>query len=535
MVNAPLFFVFVPLFASIIVFLFNKPFVAKSLFVVQLLMALVFVGYVLFLNQHPDQNVIVFGGWDRQFAIGFYNDTLSLSFIGLTILMWTVMLIYTFKTNQKENKFLFFFMFLQGIFMGLLQTNDLFNLFVFMELMAVLITILIVYKKSGQSFRAGIFYLLVTTVGSMFFLLGIIFIYYVYGTINIQMVMENIHQFSDRNIVKLAFIMMLSGLSIKAAIFPLFTWLPRAHGVAQSSISALLSGLIVKGALYLFVRIIIQMYQNANYGVENVLFYVGVVTALVGVGFALVQKDLKQILAYHTVSQVGIMMMGLFAGGITSYAGGLLHIFNHALFKSLLFLGAGVVIQRYHTKKVSEIRGVMKTMPLTGILLVVGMLSISGAPFFNGFVSKNLVKYDFKYDTLKMVLFTLINIGTVTSFLKFSQILFGPKTQSFIVTDRKQQFAMLILGLFCLGIGVFYYPLGQWLYGFDLKMVQLFDVSQWIDYALYVMIGLVLYRYVIVKDFKPLKRMRELSISFENANYLFILYMVAITVLIFIR
>ena len=533
MVYVPLLFLFLPVVASVIVYLIDHIWVRRSLFLVQIMMLAMFVLYAQFLTQHPDQNMLVFGGWDETFAISFYNDTLSLAFVGLSILMWSVLLLYTFKSNRNEPKFLFFFMFLEGIFLGLLQTNDLFNLFVFLELMTVIITILIVYKKTGPSFKAGIFYLLINTIGAMFFLLGIIFLYYVFGTINIQLIKANIHLYADRNIVKLAFIMMISGLSIKGAFFPLFTWLPKAHGVAQSTISALLSGLIVKGALYLFARVAIDMYAGAQYQTQELLFYVGATTAIVGVIFALVQKDLKQILAYHTVSQVGIMVMGLFSNSYLSYIGGLLHIFNHALFKSLLFLGVGVVVTKFHTKKVTEIRGLFRTMPVTSILLIVGMLSISGAPLFNGFVSKNLVKYDFKYDMFKMALFTIINIGTVTSFIKFSQILFGQKTQSVIVTDRKQQSAMAILAILCVVTGLFYKPLFLFFFNLDLSYVKLFDLQQWLDYFLYVGIGLLLYHFVIKKDFKPFKAIRNLSISFENANYMFILYMVFIAVFVF--
>lgn len=534
MIYFPILFVFIPVLSSLLVYLVSHRMASRFLFVTQASMIVLFVLYARYVSMHPDQTLLVFGGWDSLFAISFFNDGLSVGFIGLTVILWFILLIYTFKTNRDENKFLFFFMFLQGIFLGLIQTNDLFNLFVFLELMTVIITILIAYKKTGLAFKASIFYLLVNTIGAMFFLLGIILIYYVYGTINIQYLSQHIHLYSDEGLVKLAYIMMLSGLSVKGAFFPLFTWLPKAHGVAQTTISALLSGLIVKGALYMFIRIHMEMFETAHYGLEDVMFYVGVVTAIGGVIFALVQKDLKQILAYHTVSQIGIMLIGLSSAADYSYVGGLMHIFNHALFKSLLFLGAGTVIQNYHTKKVSEIRGVMRSMPWTGILLIVGMLSISGAPFFNGFVSKTLVKYDFKYDTFKMILFWIINIGTVTSFLKFSQILFGQRKQSFIYTDRKQQFAMTLIAILCVAIGIFYLPLGSFILGKDLSYVKIFDLRQWIDYALYLMAGLLLYRYVIKKDFKPLVKIRELSISFENANYLFILYMVLIAFAVFI-
>jgi multicomponent Na+:H+ antiporter subunit D len=531
----PVFFVFIPIIGALIVYLFKGRFPAYLLFLCQAVLIGLYVSYLLALGSNPNISLVVFGGWDELFAISFHNDRLSLTFVGLTIFMWTMLLLYTFKTNQDENKFLFFLMFLQGIFLGLIQTNDLFNLFVFLELMTVLITILIAYKKTGPSFRAGIYYLLLNTIGAMFFLIGIIMIYYVYGTINIQYLIENMHLYADEKLIRLAYVMMLSGISVKAAFFPLFTWLPMAHGVAQTSISALLSGLVVKGALYMYIRINLNMFSSAPYQMTEVFFYIGALTALTGVIFALTQKDLKQILAYHTVSQIGIMMMGLSSVAELSYVGGLMHILNHALFKSLLFLGAGLVIHAYQTKKVYEIRGVLKSMPLTAILLIVGMLSISGAPFFNGFVSKTLVKYDFKGDLFKMLIFTLINIGTITSFIKFSQILFGHRVDIEKRHDIKQMISMVIIGLGCLAIGLFYIPIGQLIFDKNLSYVNHLDPRQWIDYLTYVMIGMIFYRYVIAKDFKPLKWIREFKITFENANYMFILYMVMISFFMFFR
>ena len=529
----PVLFVFIPVVTSIIIYLFKNPKVSLIMFVSQISMIVLFVLYALHLKENPNDALIVFGGWNIRFAITFYVDQLTLIFVGLTLLMWLVVMLYTYKTNKQETKFIFFLVFLEGVFMGLLQTNDLFNLFVFLELTTVIVTILIAYKKSGQSFRAAIYYLLINTLGAMFFLIGVIFLYYVYGTINIQIILSEIHLHSNSDVVKLAYIFMVGGISVKAALFPVFTWLPRAHGVAQSTISALLSGLIVKAALYIFIRVNNEMFAGANYQMGEVFFWVGAVTALVGVSFALSQKDLKQILAYHTISQVGIMMMGIASSAHLSQLGGILHIFNHALFKSLLFLGAGVVIKQYHSKKVYEIRGVMKTMPWTAVLLIIGMLSISGAPLFNGFVSKSLVKYDFKYDQVKMFIFSLINLGTVTSFIKFSQILFGPKKHMEKESNLRQHIAMSILGISCLLIGILYIPLGSSLLGESLHYVDLGYWRNWFEYILYVGLGLLFYKFVISKDYYPTRKLREVSITFENANYLFIIYLLVLSAFLF--
>ncbi len=534
MVYVPIVFVFLPILASLIVYLFKDERSVKIIFVAQLAQIALFILYVLHLNDHPEDAMLIFGSLDARFAISFYNDSLSLTFVGLSILMWTVITLYTYKTNKGQTQFIFFLMFLEGVFLALLQTNDLFNLFVFLELTTVLVTILIVYKKTGKSFRAGIYYLLLNTVAAMFFLIGIILIYYAYGTINIAILKEEMAFHSATNTVKLAYVFMLSGISVKAALFPIFTWLPRAHGVAQSTISALLSGLIVKGALYLFIRVNREMFARANYEMHDVFFWLGVITALVGVTFALTQKDLKQILAYHTISQVGIMLMGLSSIVAFSYFGGLFHVVNHALFKGLLFLCAGIIIKTYRTKRYDQIHGLFKTMPWLSVLLIIAMLSISGAPFFNGFVSKTMIKYAFKEDPVKMVLFTLINLGTITSFIKFSMILFGPKQMIAKTRNTMQMLGMTILGALCLAIGLFYLPLADYLYHIDLSYVSVTDFMNVFEYLVYFMIGYLFYRFVIKKDYVVIKRLRAFNITFENANYLFILYVLFLSLFLFI-
>lgn len=529
----PMLFIFIPIFAGIIIFLFKHKTVSLLVFPAQLILMILFGLYLYRLQSDPSISFLIIGGWNQRFAISLKNDTLSLLFIGLSIFMWTMVLFYTFKTNRKYHKYLFFLMFLEGVFLAFLQTNDLFNLFVFLELITVLITILIAFKKNGPSLKAAIYYLLLNTLGAMFFLIGIIILYYTYGSINIAYLGEHISDFVDEPMVKFAYIVMISGISVKSALFPLYTWLPRAHGVAYTSMSALLSGLLVKGGLYLFIRIHVYMFGYQTYQMTEVLFYIGAISALAGVILALTQKDLKQVLAHHTISQVGIMMMGLSYGYGLSYYGGLFHIVNHALFKSLLFLCAGLIIYEYKTKKIAAIRGVFKSMPLTSIFLIVGMLAITGAPFFNGYVSKTLVKYSFKEEPFKMFLFTLINLGTATSFIKFSQILFGPKVKLEKRKDVKQYISVITIGISCLAIGIFYKELGLFIFNLDLSYVKLFDLRAWLDYVVYLLIGYLFYKYYISKDYKPVRAIRSYQATFETANYLFIFYIALLSFILF--
>ncbi|MFW6319369.1 MAG: proton-conducting transporter membrane subunit, partial [Bacillota bacterium] len=246
-----------------------------------------------------------------------------------------------------------------------------------------------------------------------------------------------------------------------------------------------------------------------------------------GVMFALTQKDIKQILAYHTVSQVGIMMMGLSSSDLTVFYGGVMHIFNHALFKSLLFLGAGIIISVYRTKKVSEIRGVFRTMPGISIFMIIGMLSITGAPLFNGFISKSIIKYgltDIEYYAL-----FLVNIGTATSFVKMSQIFFGPKTLSYPMKEISKNIALMSLALLCVILGSYYIPVIDGFFGINVTHIKNFSFSYLFDYGVTIGIGFLIYYFIVKKDPKPVRKIRNFTISFETANIFFIILLVVLT------
>jgi multicomponent Na+:H+ antiporter subunit D len=421
-------------------------------------------------------------------------------------------------------------LFLEGVFLGLLQTNDLFNMFVFIELITILVTILVAYEKTGKSFRAAIYYLLINTEGILAFIVGIILIYYTFGNINIQIVtdMMSTTQTSNTLTIRFAFVLILTSVAVKSALFPLFTWLPRAHAVAQSGVSALLSGIVVKGGLYVLIRMTL-MFQPAGYNIHTMLLIIGIATALIGVLFAMSQTDVKQILAFHTVSQIGIMVIGLsFLSGYGFY-GGVLHIVNHAFFKSLLFLAAGVIIHAYGTKNVYDIKGVFKTMPVLSVLMIVGMLSITGAPLFNGFISKSVIKYDL--NTPVYWLLQLVNLGTATSFVKLSQIFFGPK-QSFAITHHIQEYISIsLLAVGSLMLGLFHVPIVQFFQDVDLSYFKPISFRYVIEYIIMIGLGFVVYRFIISKYHGAVRKIREFVISFETANILFLSFFSVLIIL----
>lgn len=531
----PVLWLFLPIFVALMMYLVHSSHIHWFVFPMQLILMISFIWYVIGWQQDTTIGLLIFGGWDPRIAISFYLDTLNLTFVGLTIFFFSIIFYYSFKANYHEKKYFFFLSFLQSVFLGMLMTNDLFNLFVFLELVALLVTLLITYRKGENALKAGLQYLLLASMASILYLMGVLLLYYVFGHINIQLIRAEMASVLDANIVKFAYGLMMAGFSLKAAVFPLYSWLPKAHGVAPSSVSALLSGLIVKAALYLVMRIHGEMF-GSPYGFANAIFWLGMVSALVGVIFAMVQKDLKQILAYHTVSQVGLMLVGLSFGSGNSFVGGWMHVVHHAIFKGLLFLAVGVIIKAYQTKKVYEIRGVMKTLPWTGGLLIVGMLSITGAPLFNGFISKSMIKYAFQDNPLPMFLFNLVNLGTIISFSKMAMILFG-KPLRFVHVKRAsvtQHLPMTVLALSSLVIGVFYQPIFLAIYRVMPYAVTLADVSIYLEYIFWVSLGFNLYYFVIKRDYQWMHQIRHFTITFPTANFLLLTFLVSVFALIYL-
>ncbi len=516
----PIYLIFTPIICSMILYLIHNKYVNYIVFIAQFIVTILSLKYYSIYNGLAEAQMLLLGGWDEKIGIALKNDQLSMSFIFLSIFIWWIILLYSWDKRQEDCKFLFFLMFLEGAFLGLLQTNDLFNLFVFLEIITITSTILILYKKDGHSVRSGLYYLLFNSTGMIFYLLGLILIYNVSGTLNMDIVAQRISPIRDTSFIKLGYIFIMAAIGVKSAFFPVYNWLPKAHGAAPSSISALLSGLLVKSGLYAFIRLN-DMFKITNF--HNFFFFLGFCTAICGVIFALSQKDIKQILAFHTISQIGIMLMGLSSLDSKIYIGGLMHIFNHAMFKSLLFLGAGVIINTYGIRRVTEIRGAFRRLPFISICMIIGMLSITGAPLFNGFISKTIIKYGIQESNTKIILLFIINLGTSISFIKLSQIFFGK-------SDRERSMnisvysSIFLLATMCIVLGIYYGPITMKLFGVDISYIIVLKIDNFIRYIFTLLIGYIVYQKIISKDYRIIKRIRHMNISFGTTNFLLITF-----------
>lgn len=273
--------------------------------------------------------------------------------------------------------------------------NNLGLLWVAIEGTTLVSALLVGFYRTRAALEAAWKYLILCTVGITFALFGVLLTYYASArTLGEEagLTWTTLAQHAgqlDPGLMKLAFVFILVGFGTKAGFAPLHNWLPDAHSQAPSPVSAVLSGVLLKCGLYGVVRfyLITQGTVSPEFA-SNLLLGFGLISVVVAVPFILVQNDLKRLLAYHSVEHIGLIATAIALGGPLGLYAGLLHLFNHAMAKALLFFVAGNLSQRYGTTQMSRIRNAVQTMPATGLLLMVGTFAITGVPPFAIFVTE---------------------------------------------------------------------------------------------------------------------------------------------------
>ena len=292
--------------------------------------------------------------------------------------------------------------FLLSMTLVVLADNGFFFLIAW-ELMSLFSYFLVVTEHEKSDVRyAGLFYLIMTHIGTAFIILTFLLLFQGSGSFSFDAFRDPGHPLPD-NMRTMAFVLALIGFGTKAGIVPLHVWLPYAHPAAPSHISALMSGVMIKTATYALLRVYFDFFGgHFPWWWGFVVLVIGAVSALLGVMYALMEHDLKSLLAYHSVENIGIILLGIGAGMIFhSYdldelaalglIAGLYHTINHAVFKALLFFGAGSLLYATHTRNMEEYGGLLRRMPWTGGCFLIGAVSIAALPPTNGFVSEWLV------------------------------------------------------------------------------------------------------------------------------------------------
>ncbi len=427
--------------------------------------------------------------WLQLFTLSFQLNSLSAFFLVPIFGICPLAALYSFhylddpSHNIRTAVNLFFFNILI-ISMALVTTADnIISYALVWELMSLSSFFLVMHEYQNEPTRkAGYIYIIFTQVGAMFIFATFALAYSASGS-------GDFTAFAaiPGSIKLVVFFLALVGFGSKAGIFPLHVWLPHAHPAAPSHISAIMSGVMIKMGIYGILRLYLSLRVTELIYGQTVLSF-GIISGILGVVYALGKHDLKKLLAYHSVENIGIILIGMGIGmiGVATdnmvmasfgFAGSLLHILNHSIFKSLLFLGAGAVLQGTGIRHIDQQGGLIKRMPTTGKTFLVGSISISGLPPFNGFVSEFLIYYGafqglllngsgFIFSMLAILALAIIGGLAAACFSKVVGVVFlgEPRTEAAARASeagRTMTLPMVILAGACLLIGILPGPFVQ--------------------------------------------------------------------------
>ena len=338
------------------------------------------------------------GAWPPPLGIEYRYDRLN-TFVALIVSMIATIVVPFGQSPSgsliprgKQNLVYSAYLLCTAGMLGMCVTGDLFNVYVFLEISSLSAYTLVALGPERRALMAAYSYLIMGTIGGMFFLIGIGLLYQMTGTLNMADLALRLGEVTGGRTISVAFSILLVGLSIKLAVFPLHQWLPNAYTFSPPKISAFLAATATKVAYYVILRVVFTIFGREFSFDHMQLHYLLLplsLMAMFGASIAAVyQSNIKRLLAYSSIAQIGYMTLGLSFNSVSGLTGGIVHLFNHAMMKGGLFLVVACIALRIGSSKIEDMRGLGRRMPFTMAAFVVGGLSLVGVPGTVGFVSK---------------------------------------------------------------------------------------------------------------------------------------------------
>jgi multicomponent Na+:H+ antiporter subunit D len=349
---------------------------------------LAFTFWILQLAMAGEPLVYQVGGWAPPQGIVLVADRLSALLALIATLLALASSIYTLTSRKllEQTYFHVMFLLLLMALLGVFFTGDLFNLYVFMEMVILSSVILVALADRPVSAEVTFKYTILSALGSTALLFGIGLIYGAMGTLNMAEIALHIHEGPTPVLIPFGAAMLLMVFLLKAGIVPFHFWLPDAHSAAPAAVSAMLSGMLVKVGVYGVLRMATLLFPGTP--ALSVVAWLGAASALFGGLAALANGDLKRLLAYSTIANVGLIMMAIGWGGQWGLMAAIVHMVNHALFKGGLFLAGGYLAERYHEHSLRRLTGFANLTPGIAVVFGIGAVALAGLPPTGGFVSK---------------------------------------------------------------------------------------------------------------------------------------------------
>ncbi|SCA54959.1 NADH-quinone oxidoreductase subunit N [Candidatus Terasakiella magnetica] len=368
---------------------------------IALLVSLVsFVISLMILDQVLTQGVISYfmGDWPAPWGIEFRIDVVNAYILLIVSAIAAIVALYARHSVNKEIPreqitlfYTAFLLCLTGL-LGMTATGDAFNLFVFLEISSLSTYALISLGKDRRGLTASYQYLIMGTLGATFYVIGLGLLYMMTGTLNIVDLHEKLMAMDGSiRTLQAALAFLTVGLSLKLALFPLHLWLPNAYTYAPSTVTAFLAATATKVAVYVMLRVFFTIFGVDIFeetGLAPVLMTLAIIGMFVASTVAIFQNNLKRLLAYSSVAQIGYIMLGISFLNVTGVSAGIVHLLNHAVMKSACFLAMGCIMYRMGSVRLEDLHGIGKKMPWTMAAFVIGGMSLIGVPLTVGFVSK---------------------------------------------------------------------------------------------------------------------------------------------------
>nr|WP_246224473.1 proton-conducting transporter membrane subunit [Wolbachia endosymbiont of Litomosoides sigmodontis] len=358
-----------------------------------------FISSVLLIKTYNGEAITYhLGNWAPPYGIELRIDVLNSLILTLVNFVALISVFYSFYINEKEisknkitNFYSLFLLCLSGL-LGILVTNDIFNLYVFLEISSLSSYVLVSTGKDKKALVAAFEYLISGTIGVTFYLFGIGLLYSMTGTLNMSDMAERIVPLYDNGIIKLGTLFIFVGLSTKMALFPLSRWLVNSCSEAPSFISIFFSGTVTKVMIYVFIRIFYTVFHQNFFllklPLSNVIIILALCAIISGSIFAITAKDMRRLFAHSSVSQIGYIILVLSLNSKIGLSAAILHIINHSIIKTSLFMVAGCISYKFDTTKIENLSGLKKSMPYTAFAFTLLSLALVGVPLTNGFISK---------------------------------------------------------------------------------------------------------------------------------------------------
>jgi multicomponent Na+:H+ antiporter subunit D len=413
------------------------------------------------------------GGWEPPWGIEYAVDNLNafvlviVTFIAFAVAYYARESVLKEIGEEKSTLFYSVYMlFITGL-TGVTITGDIFNLYVFIELTSLSVYALIAMGQRRDALIASFNYLILGTIGGTFILLGVGYLYMVTGTLNMADLSRLLPDLYSSSAIRTAFAFFTVGLSLKVALFPLHIWLPRAYSEAPSVVSAVVAATATKVMAYVLIRIMFTVFTvdfDVNVlPVSTILIILSSVAIIMGSVLAVAQTNLKRMLAYSSIGQIGYIVLGVALVNKLAMSGALIHILNHALMKGALFMVAGVLVYTTGVADIKALRGKGKEMPFTMAAFTIAALSMIGVPLTVGFTSK----WYLALGALEAEMWYLIPVILVSSLLTavyfwriVESIYFAPPKADTVETPivkaaPSMVIATCVLALLCIFFGVF--------------------------------------------------------------------------------